>query len=328
MTSGHFDFDVCRLATSMILAAQSRSEDLQNALQAAQGFLATYCKTVLGLFKDRQPLDVDVSDAERTGLPIIDELISTAAASRRTAFIRTLTEHGAGRTHFLRSSRFYSVPPDVNALAVRLLKDYWQRAASPAVAGPYDVHDVCGRVSGIGSLGPRRLVILIRVQRHKRAREVILEFKEARQSAYDLYRRRDEALPMDKRAQQIIAFQQASQASCNRFLGFAVDGGTSWQVRELGPQDRGIQIARLRSLRELQQVAAVHGQILARIHARSAARVLGETRNPLAQLDDVDTFCRRILALALASAEQTNDDWQEFIKHREELEDCKSWAGG
>jgi hypothetical protein len=64
----------------------------------------------------------------------------------------------------------------------------------------------------------------------------------------------------------------------------------------------------------------------ARVHCRSAAREVGDSENPLLALDHVDVFSRRVLAFALAYAERSEKDWQQFMKHRIDLERCEAWC--
>src|SRR6266480_3701407 len=100
--------------------------------------------------------------------------------------------------------------------------------APPTVADFYEVEDVCGRVSGIGSMGRFRYVVLVAGKGKQDGRNVLLEFKEARPSAYDLYRQRDnDAAGLAGRAERVIAVQKLSQAASNPHLGFARDGGLS-----------------------------------------------------------------------------------------------------
>jgi uncharacterized protein (DUF2252 family) len=323
-THGGFEWDVCRLATSMILAAQARGDDLQRSLLAAQSFLSGYCDNVHRLFKKRQPLNVDASETERTDCRAVDDLIKQAASSKRSAFIRSVTEMHAGRRRLLRRLPYFDLPAGQSEQARRLLHDYRQRRLRPASF--YDIRDICGRIAGMASLGCRRYVILITGRHKKGAGHVLLEFKQARASAYDLFRKRGaEALTAGSRAEQVTAFQQASQASPHRYLGFAVDGEMSFQVREFGPRNSRLNVTALGSLAELQGVARLHGEILARVHCRSAAREVGDTWNPLLALDHVDVFSRRVLAFALAYAERAEKDWQQFVKHRIDLERREAW---
>ncbi len=60
----------------------------------------------------------------------------------------------------------------------------------PDVADFYEVQDVCGRISGIGSMGRQRYVVLINGKGTREARNVLLEFKESLPSALDRYRQR------------------------------------------------------------------------------------------------------------------------------------------
>ena len=79
------------------------------------------------------------------------------------------------------------------------------------------------------------------------------------------------------------------------------------------------------ALAEVQDVARAQAAILARIHARAAARVVG-VANPLAELNDADAFRQRVLAFALAYADQARSDWVQFVGRRPELEHCEQWA--
>jgi uncharacterized protein (DUF2252 family) len=175
-------------------------------------------------------------------------------------------------------------------------------------------------------MGRLRYVVLVAGKGSKEARNVLLEFKEARPSAYDLYRNRDtEPAALASRAERVITMQRLSQAASNPRLGVAVDGGQSFQVREIGPHDARVDAKGLKDPTELPGVARVQAALLARTHARAAGRVVG-VANPLAELKDVDGFCQRTLAFALAYADLARRDWQRFVGQRAELDRCEEWA--
>jgi uncharacterized protein (DUF2252 family) len=179
-------------------------------------------------------------------------------------------------------------------------------------------------VSGIGSMGRLRYVALLGGKGSDSARNALLEFKEARPSAYDLYRDRDcDQAASTRRAERVIEVQRLSQASVNRFLGFAVDGELSFQVRNLGPHDARIE-AKTLPPGALAGVARVQAEILARVHARAAARAVGPT-NPLAELADPDAFCQRVLSFALGYADVVQRDWDRFRGARAELDRVEQW---
>jgi hypothetical protein len=94
----------------------------------------------------------------------------------------------------------------------------------------------------------------------------------------------------------------------------------------LGPHDERVDLKGLRTPAEFRDVARVQATILARAHARAAARVVG-VANPLAELNDVPAFSQRTLAFALAYADLVQQDWKRFVGHRADLDCCEEWVG-
>jgi hypothetical protein len=119
--------------------------------------------------------------------------------------------------------------------------------------------------------------------------------------------------------------QRLSQASATRQLGHAEDGGLSFQVRELGPPDGRLD-AGVWKAAEAEGAARVQANILARIHARAAARAVGAA-NPLAELADAEAFCQRVLTFALGYADVARRDWQRFTGARAQLDNVSGWVG-
>jgi uncharacterized protein (DUF2252 family) len=325
-TQGRFDFDVRRLAVSQMLAARERGDRLEDAVQGALAFVRAYSEATRRLLKKGKDLDWDVSENKPANCAALDDLIRTNAAARRGAFIDRLTEYDKGRRRLKRSAQYFNVPVGEFDQALELLEDYRKRRKEQVPKGFYDVEDVAGRVSGIGSMGRLRYAVLLAGKGSRDARNVLLEFKEARPSAYDLYRQRQtDDTALQGRAERVITVQTKSQAASPSRLGCAVTGSQSFQVRELRPQDGRLDSKGLKNAAEFQEVARVQAAILARTHARAAGRALGPS-NPLAEIADADKFCQQILAFALAYAELTVQDWTRFVAHRQELDQCERWA--
>src|SRR5262245_54284929 len=74
-TQGRFDFDVRRLTTSFILAAQEQGDGLGDAAQAGLAFLGAYADTIRRLLKKGRPADFDVNERSASGSPAIDQLV-------------------------------------------------------------------------------------------------------------------------------------------------------------------------------------------------------------------------------------------------------------
>jgi uncharacterized protein (DUF2252 family) len=327
-TRGRFDFDVYRLAVSHFLAARERGDALADAVLAPLAGLTTYTETVRRLLKKGSTDNWDVNPQKPSHCGPVDRLVESAAAARRPDFIGRLTEAGPAGRRLRRSLHYFNLPDADRAQALRLLADLLKRKTEPPPTRDYyRAEDVCGRVSGIGSMGRYRYVVLIAGKGSSEARNVLLEFKESRPSAYDVGRGRDlGAEALVRRAERVAAVQRQSQAVSSNRLGFAVDGGLSFQVRELGPADSRIDARALKAPAQWAEAARLQAAILARIHARAALREVGPV-NPLAELADADDFCQRLLSLALSYAHQVQRDYQRFVGARAQLDDVAEWAG-
>jgi uncharacterized protein (DUF2252 family) len=326
-TRGRFSFDVARLATSLFLASREAAPALDRCVPVLLACLQTYAAEVRQLVK-KGGAGADVSEASPSGVKAVDELVSVKAAIKRPAFIERRTELDGRRRRLVRGKEFYNLPPEQEAQARRLVEDYRKRPGSaPGSDEYYAVEDVAGRVAGIGSMGRLRYAVLIGGKGTAEARNVILEFKESLPSAYDTGRQRDtDAAARRGRAERVAAFQRRSQAASSPFLGVALDGDVSFQAREISPTADRVDFKQLGGAAGVATVAAVQARILARIHARSVAGAVGPT-NPLAELEDADVFCQRLLAFALAYADLTVRDYRVFVGRRSEIEDTARWAG-
>jgi uncharacterized protein (DUF2252 family) len=327
-TQGRFDFDVCRLATSLLLAAYDRGGALAEAVQVPIAALATYCETVRRLLKKGKGPDPDVSEGRLSGCEPVDNLIQAGAQAKRPGFIDPLTERADGRRRLRRSLHYFNLPDAERQQALRLLEDYRKRLAdNDRPTDFFQVEDVCGRVAGIGSMGRLRYAVLVAGKGSAEGRNVLLEFKESWPSAYDLCRNREtQPEALSARAERVATVQRQSQAACSQWLGFAVDGSLSFQAREIGPPDARVDTRGLKSNALLEGVARVQASLLARTHARAAMRAVGPA-NPLAELAEPEVFAQRVLAFALGYADLVRRDWTRFAGARADIDNVSMWAG-
>jgi uncharacterized protein (DUF2252 family) len=326
-TTGRFDFDVCRLAVSLLLASRDRSDPLAQAVLVPLAAVQLYTETLRRLLGKGKGPQVDISERSPSGCEPVDELVRTAALVKRPVFINKLTRMTDKGRMLNRSVRYFNLSDEERAQAGRLLADYRTRQGKGEQESFWKVEDVCGRVAGIGSMGRYRYALLLAGKGSAEGRNVLLEFKEARPSAYDLYRNRDSgADALRKRAERVVTMQRESQAAANRYLGHAIDGDLSFQVRALSPQDARVEARTLRP-GGLEVVGRVQASILARVHARSATRAVGPT-NPLAELAEPEEFSQRVLAFALSYADLVKRDWARFVGARAEIDRVEGWVNG
>lgn len=303
-TTGPLDFDACRAAASLLLAASRRGLLLRSAAAGAQSFIETYVDALDGSPKPFES-------------PLIRRLVKEAEEARRPEFIRKRTELRAGRRRF-KGERYFRLRPEHEAQVRRLHRDYCSRRKGEREF--FEVEDVCGRVAGCGSLGRLRYGVLVRGEGPKEAREVILEYKESLPSAFDEARGRNlGAAARRNRARDVVAATRLFQKGTDPFLGYAADGAFSFQVRQVGPREFRLAGDALTGGHQFRETASAYGAYLAASHRRAngtrAFRVLREavgTRR--------EAFISRTMPFAMAYAEQVEDDWRAFLKNRKRLE--------
>ena len=323
-TTGRFDFDITRLATSLFLASRDRADALDVAVGVAMSAVTHYTTRLPRILTKKIP-ESDVSESAPTGCLPLDTLVQTTATAKRPPFVERITEYKNKKRTLIRSPRYFNLPDAEREQAVRLLGYYRKHQKDlPDKPDAFAVEDVCGRVSGIGSMGRYRYVLLLAGKGSAEARNLLLEFKEARPSAYDLYRDRDtDDAALAHRAEHVIGMQRLSQAASNRYLGSARDGSLSFQVRQLGPHDARLDTKPLER-HDLDDLGRIQMAILARVHARSVGRAVGPS-NPLAELSDPEAFCQRVLSLVLGYADIVHADYKRFVGARADLDRVEEW---
>ncbi len=299
-TTGRLDFDACRAAASLLLAASRRGLLLRSGAAGAHAFVETYVDAIDG---SPRPFNS----------PLIRRLVKDAEGAKRPDFIKKRTEFRDGRRRF-KGERYFRLKPEHERQARRLHEDYVSRRKRNGDF--YEVEDLCGRIAGCGSLGRLRYVVLVRGEEPKEAREIILEYKESLPSAFDEARGRtpDPA----RRAEDVVAATRRFQEETDPYLGYAVDGRQSFQVRQVGPREFRLDGDALTGGRQFRETASSYGAYLAasqrRANGAGAMKVLREavgTRR--------ESFIRRTMSFAMAYAEQVEEDWRSFLKQRKRL---------
>ncbi|HEX3656164.1 MAG TPA: DUF2252 family protein [Pirellulales bacterium] len=324
-TRGSFDFDVKRAATSLFLATAEAGMSWSDAIGCVDRFVRSYVKAIDRFAQKGGAADFGYSEKQPPDVPSIIKMLASAAGQTRPQLLKRLTTAGPDdRRSILRTPKYFDLKPEDRAQAERLVQDYARRntdAARPAEF--FQIEDVCGRVAGCGSLGRLRYAVLLAGRGSANLKNALLEFKESLPSAYDLERGREtDVASLGGRAGEVARVQAAMQTSPARWLGEAVDGDRSFQVKAIVRANR-IEWSRLPTA-EFAQLAAVYAQLLAKCHAKTdeqkgqpstASRAISA-----AIADRVEPFVKRVTAFALAYSELADDDHRQFAAQRGAVE--------
>jgi uncharacterized protein (DUF2252 family) len=168
----------------------------------------------------------------------------------------------------------------------------------------YRLVDVAHKVVGVGSVGLRAFIVLMRGRSDDDL--LILQAKEAKASVLEAHLGRSEFRWPGER---VVQGQRLMQAASDIFLGWlGAPGQPAYYVRQLRDWKAGVDVAGLDAA-GLGTYARACGWTLARAHARS-----GEPAEISGYLGSSDRIDGAIADFAETYADQNESDYQTFLK--------------
>jgi uncharacterized protein (DUF2252 family) len=174
----------------------------------------------------------------------------------------------------------------------------------------YQPMDVAFKVVGTGSVGLRDYVIYF--QGNGPGDPLFLQIKEEARSAYEPYLQSNSGVFLGPRhqGQRVAEGQRAMQLQSDPFLGWTSIGNRDYLVRQLNDYKGSLALPELKG-QGLIDYGQVCGELLARGHARSADACI-----IAGYIGNGKRFDEAILEFAEAYAEQTQKDWQALLKSK------------
>jgi uncharacterized protein (DUF2252 family) len=304
---GPWEWDVRRMATSLILAGREARQKRYIRLAAVDAFAETYCRWMAEFSRmpivqvarhfihrgaDCEPVHAAVRESQRF-VPLV--------------ILKRLTEaerHGQRRFRQQRPL-LWRVTGKEAADVLAALGTYRENLA-PERRHLFDLFrpiDVGFKVVGTGSVGMRDYVVLFEGNGPKDP--MFLQIKQQVKSTYAAY------LPeqfQKHEGRRVADGQRAIQAVSDLLLGWTSFGGHEYLVRQLNDHKGSIDLETLRG-GGLKSLALIAGELLARGHARSgdACAIQGYcgegTKTP-----------RAIRNFAIQYADQTEADYARLLE--------------
>jgi uncharacterized protein (DUF2252 family) len=323
-----FEWDVKRLAASLVVAARERGFGDPHGRAAARRSAFAY-RTEMERFAGMTFLDVWYSRIDVDGLiRILDAVESQADARRRHHLIakaekRTSVGALAKLCHEVEGEyRIRSAPPLIVRVPVEdypdrreALRDAIARYESTLsverreVVNRHWFADFAEKIVGVGSVGTEAFVLLL--MGDTTAEPLFLQIKEAQESVLAPYAG---ASVYEHQGERVVAGQRLMQAAGDPFLGWTTAVGLDratpkhYYVRQLRDMKGDMDIPAMNA-RQLKRYAALCGWALARAHART-----GRAPMIAGYLGRSDRFDRAIERFSLAYADQNEDDHQRLAR--------------
>ena len=307
--AGPWEWDVKRLATSLVLAGEEAGLPQTRCEESVRGFVASYRQhlrmfATMGFARLGRYLITRKRDQ-----PVLRQIFGEAKRVTPARNLDKLTVRAGKRV------RFHDNPPTLEHVASRVAADVVRslRAYGTTLTESrhrtftrYRPADVAFKLVGTGSVGTRDYVVLL--FGNGVDDPLFLQVKQELASCYAPY------LPRAKGAahqgRRVAEGQQMMQTVSDPFLGYTRCAGLDYLVRQLADHKAAIDPMALTS-GALYEYASLCGEVLAKGHARTSdAAMLAGYMGRAGKLD------RAIAAFAVAYAEQIRADYRAFMRAR------------
>ncbi len=341
--SGPFEWDVKRMATSLVLAGREAGAKDTHCREATETFLTRYAAMMRAFWK-MPVLDVarfqvhrlqNVAPVEQI-LQLAERSTPMTSLSSLTTVVREKEPRKTPRKHPLASGlakirqravaatkdasptgRIFKTQKPVlerltGAAAQRIVDSLEDYAGTLQVErrrflAQYRVIDVAFKVVGTGSVGLRDYCLYMEGNGPKDP--LFLQIKEEVRSAYAPYLA-SSAEAHTHQGRRVVDGERAMQLQSDPFLGWTTIEGRDYLVRQLNDHKASIDLAELKSA-GLIEYADVCGELLARGHARG-----GDCALLAGYIGGAGSFEESVTAFAVAYADQTEKDWKQLVRSR------------
>jgi uncharacterized protein (DUF2252 family) len=313
---GPWEWDVKRLAASIVVAGRDNGFDAADCRRAAQSAVASYRRR-MAEFSEMGELEVWYS---RVGEGELRRLLSGAKAKKTTMKkMNKALRKARGRDSLQALSKLTTLvdgrrviiddPPllvripegdEIRDQVYAILESYKRTLQEDRrhLLDRYRFVDVARKVVGVGSVGSRAYVVLL--EGRDRDDPLFLQVKEAGASVLERY---VPSSTYEHHGHRVVAGQRLMQAASDIFLGwFRGTGGRDFYWRQLKDMKGSAKVEGM-SPDELVLYAGICGWGLARAHARSGDRV-----QIAGYLGKRERFDRAIADFAKDYADQTERD--------------------
>src|SRR5829696_3216042 len=313
---GPWEWDVKRLAASVVVAGRANGFDAADCCKAARASVASYRRR-MAEFSEMGELEVWYS---RVGEEEAFGLLSDARSRKKTAKkLRKTVRKARGRDSLQALSKLTRVvdgrrminddPPllvripegdDIRVQVNAILESYKRTLQDDRrhLLDRFRFVDTARQVVGVGSVGTRAYVVLL--EGRDENDPLFLQVKEAGASVLENYVKSN---TYEHHGQRVVAGQRLMQAASDIFLGwFRGREGRDFYWRQLKDMKGSAEVERMSS-DELLLYATLCGWALARAHARSGDRV-----QIAGYLGKSERFDGAIAEFAQVYADQTERD--------------------
>ncbi|MFD8492099.1 DUF2252 domain-containing protein [Amycolatopsis sp. NPDC059657] len=318
---GPWEWDLKRLAASLVLAGREGGVGESRCAEAAEDAVKSYRRTIRGLAElpylrswNALP-DASVLSKVKAH-DLIDDFEEAAEKARKNTsakvaakWTRRIDDHTTG----MKRNRFVEDPPVLRHVDDAVAESVFGglvgyvdtlRSSRRNLIARYRVSDVAFRVVGTGSVGLRSYVVLLHGNEDE---DLVLQVKEARPSALAPFL---DIPAHEHEGERIVEGARLVQAETDILLGWTTIDGRPFIVRQFRNLKGDIDPSALNA-GHLDDYGRLAGALLARAHSRSLHPQL-----LAGYFDDDDDLDEAIGRFAVRYADQTEADHAKLVAAR------------
>ena len=328
---GDYQYDVWRLAISLVLDARENAELSPKAIdKALNKLLEGYMDTLSVHREDDVAIHAITLDNAKDPLKSFMGKVADKQSRARMLEKWTTLDPDKGRQFAERPGKLANLPADVASQLRRIIEQEYQQTLQHPIkeSDPqhFFVKDTARRLdAGTGSLGVERYYVLIEGGADHEHDDVILDIKE--QVTPEAYRLMDKAqqqawrkLFPNEGIRHAAAFHAIAEHP-DAYLGWLTMNGKVFSVRERSPFKKDYPTHKLSGGKAYRKLARQWGEILAREHLRGAQALNRGKAAPFANAvcqrleGREEQFIGVVATLAKAYADCVTQDYQVFMEH-------------
>jgi uncharacterized protein (DUF2252 family) len=302
---GPWEWDVKRMAASIVLAGREAGHKATGCDSAAQVFLERYCEFIAE-FSSQPVLMVARHQIhrEQTIKPVSSALRQSQRATPAEAAKKYTEKDARGNLRFREGRPVFWRVRGEEARDVLASLEVYRESLRPESLHWFNLFrplDVGFKVVGTGSVGMRDYIVLM--EGNGPDDLLFLQVKQEMPSAWSPFL----SVVYPQEGLRAAQGQRAIQPLSDLLLGWTSIGGHEFLVRQLNDHKGGIDLEKLRGT-GLESLAEVAGELMARGHARSgdACMIHGYIGNGTKLVKAMRQF-------AEAYAVQTEADYKQFM---------------
>ncbi|HEX4606041.1 MAG TPA: DUF2252 domain-containing protein [Candidatus Angelobacter sp.] len=306
---GPWEWDVKRMATSIVLAGRAAGDSDACCKDATRVFVREYCEW-MRRFSQMTALEVARHRALRNVRdPATRSALKKSERSSPLASLARLARKTRGGYSFIyKRDTIWDVKGPESRAVERALSSYRETLAPDRqlLFDRYKPVDVGFKVVGTGSVGTRDYVVLLLGRTGSENDPLFLQIKEALPSAYAGFYK-DRSAPRHQ-GERVVQGQRALQVYSDPLLGWCSIAGRDYLVRQLNDHKSSVEPRDLKGNR-LIEYSSVCAELLAKGHARSGSPAI-----LAAYMGQPGKAEKALTQFALAYAGQVEADYQIFLK--------------